>query len=62
MWKSIRYKLQTAGELSRQDWLDLAEALWALLGFSMTLGRVKFDRLEGFARPVGKKGLSRRIP
>ncbi len=55
MWKSFRYKLQTASQLSPGDWLGLAEAWWVLLGFYLALRRVKFDRLVSFTGFANKK-------
>jgi len=57
---SLRHKLQAAGQLSPTDWLVLAEAWWALLGFQLVLRWMPFNRLEAFTRPAA--GNSRVIP
>ena len=49
MWKSFRNKLQTASQLSPVDWLGLLEAWWVLLGYSLAIRWVKFDRLKRFS-------------
>ena len=50
MWKSFQHKLQTAGEFSLRDWLDLVGAWWVLLGFTLALRRVNYERLEAYTR------------
>jgi hypothetical protein len=55
LWKSFRYKLQTASELSLLDWLFLIEAWWGLLGFYLAIRLVSFDRLEAFTHVTTKK-------
>jgi hypothetical protein len=49
LWKSFRHKLQTASQLSSDDWLGLLEAWWVLLGYSLAIRLVKFDRLKKFS-------------
>ncbi len=50
MWKLLPHKLRTASELSPGDWLGLMEAWWALLGFTLALRRVNYERLEAYTR------------
>jgi hypothetical protein len=57
LWKLLRHKLRTAGQLSAGDWAGLVEAWIALLGFYLALHWVKFDRLEAFTRPAAEKGV-----
>jgi Transglutaminase-like superfamily len=55
LWKSFQHKLQTASQFSLGDWLGLVEAWWALLGFSLALRQVNFERLEAFTRLTTEK-------
>ena len=55
MLKSVRHKLETASQLSWQDWLILLEAWWGLLAFYLAIRLAKFERLEeDSTRPIGQ--------
>ena len=47
---SLKHKTDIARQLSLQDWLMLAQAWWALLGFSALLHFYGFDQLANSSR------------
>jgi uncharacterized membrane protein (UPF0136 family) len=50
--RSLKHKLLVARGLSLRDWFVLAEAWWVLLGYSLALHLVSYQRLESSLKLV----------